>query len=349
MLSQRRFHICKMTELAIEQFIEKAGSMPVIDVRSPGEYGHAHIPGALSLPLFTDDERAEVGTIYTKKGKVESVRRGLEIVGLKLSNFVDFALSLKSKELLLHCWRGGMRSSSMAWLFETIDIKCYTLAGGYKSYRNYILDSFEAPIKIVLLGGYTGSGKTEILHILKEQGEQVIDLEGLANHKGSAFGAIGQDPQPSTEYFENLIGHHLGKFDKTKNIWFEDESRNVGKSLIPASLWEQMRQAPLTRLDVPFDVRLSRLMQDYGSHSPEALIASILKIEKRLGFDKCKVAVEACSSGNITQAAAICLQYYDKAYENLLSQRTSPYGRITEEVVTPQDIAKKLLAITKAI
>jgi tRNA 2-selenouridine synthase len=338
-----------MTELTVEQFLEKAGRIPAIDVRSPGEYGHAHIPGALNLPLFSDDERAEVGTLYKNKGKTESVQRGLEIVGPKLSAFIDFALSLKNKELLVHCWRGGMRSSSMAWLLETIDIECSTLTGGYKNYRNYILNSFGDPLKIVLIGGYTGSGKTEVLHLLREYGEQVIDLEGLANHKGSAFGSIGQNPQPSSEYFENLIGSYLSAFDKRRRIWIEDESRNVGKNLIPTLFWEQMRIAPLIRLDIPFDVRLSRLMRDYGGHSPEALIASIQKIEKRLGFDKCKMAVEACFSGHIAEAAAICLQYYDKAYENLLNERASPYGRVPGEVTTPQDIANKLLEMTKTI
>ena len=338
-----------MTELTVEQFLEKAGSIPVIDVRSPGEYGHAHIPGALNLPLFSDDERAEVGTLYKNRGKTESVRRGLEITGPKLSAFTDFALALKSKELLIHCWRGGMRSSSMAWLFETIDIECFTLIGGYKNYRNHILNSFGDPLKIVLIGGYTGSGKTEVLHLLREYGEQVIDLEGLANHKGSAFGSIGQNPQPSSEYFENLIGSYLSAFDKRRRIWIEDESRNVGKNLIPTLFWEQMRIAPLIRLDIPFDVRLSRLMRDYGSHSSEALIASIQKIEKRIGFDKCKMAVEACSAGNIAEAAAICLQYYDKAYEKQLSERASPYGRVNGVETTPQDIANKLLEIAKAI
>ena len=332
-----------MTGLTAEQFLEKAGSIPVIDVRSPGEYGHAHIPGALNLPLFSDDERAEVGTLYKNKGKRESVRRGLGIVGPKLSAFTDFALSLKSKELLVHCWRGGMRSSSMAWLFETLDIECYTLAGGYKSYRSHLLGSFNVPIKFILLGGYTGSGKTEILHCLKERGEQVIDLEGLANHKGSAFGAIGQNPQPSTEHFENLIGSYIDGFDITKAIWLEDESRNVGKNLIPVALWEQMRRSPLIRLNIPFEMRLARLMQDYGRHSPELLVASIQKIEKRLGFDKCKVAIEACASGSIAEAAAICLQYYDKAYEKQLNEKESPTTAISTDNVDLQEITDILI------
>jgi len=334
-----------MTGLTIEQFLEKAGSIPVIDVRSPGEYGHAHIPGALSLPLFSNEERAEVGTIYKRQGKIKSVQRGLDIVGPKLSGFTDFALSLKSEELLVHCWRGGMRSSSMAWLFETVGIRCHILTGGYKSFRNLILNTVQAPIKIILLGGYTGSGKTEILAQLKAHGEQVIDLEQLANHKGSAFGAIGQEPQPSIEHFENLIGSQLIRLDRTKVVWIEDESRNVGKDTVPLSLWEQMRQSPLIRIDVPFEVRLARLMHDYGAHAPDALILSIKKIEKRLGFDKCKMAIEACSSGNITDAAKICLQYYDKAYEKQLSDRACPDARISTGDMAPQEIADELIRV----
>ena len=185
--------------LSADEFIKRAESTPLLDVRSPGEYAHAHIPGALSLPLFSDDERAKVGTLYKNQGKVASVQKGLEFVGPKLKGFTKFALKLGSEELLMHCWRGGMRSSSMAWLMESVGLRVLLLDGGYKAYRKMVLESFESPMKIILLGGYTGSGKTELLLQLNEAGEQIVDLEGLANHKGSAFGALGQPDQPSTE------------------------------------------------------------------------------------------------------------------------------------------------------
>ena len=136
------------------------------------EYVQGHIPWALSLPLFNDEERAKVGTLYKQQGKILSVQKGLEFVGPKLKGFTKFALKLNSPEILVHCWRGGMRSSSMAWLLETVGLKVYLLEGGYKGYRKLVQNSFSAPLNIILLGGYTGSGKTELLQLLKSSGEQ---------------------------------------------------------------------------------------------------------------------------------------------------------------------------------
>lgn len=308
-------------EIQIDKFLELSKTEPIIDVRSPGEYEHAHIPGALSLPLFSNEERAEIGTIYKQRGRVKAVQRGLEIVGPKLGGFAKFALALKSDNILIHCWRGGMRSSSMAWLLEQVGIECSLLTGGYKSYRGHVLKSFEKPLKIVLLGGYTGSGKTDLIKLLKEQGEQVLDLEGLACHKGSAFGAIGQGDQPSGEYFENLLSLEVEALDGEKVVWIEDESRNVGKVFIPEALWSRMRQSPLVRVEASFETRMERLMRDYGCYPVDLLSASIKKIEKRLGYDKCKLALDACERGDIATAAQISLLYYDKAYGNQLETR----------------------------
>ena len=307
--------------LSAEEFIKRAESLPLLDVRSPGEFARAHIPGALSLPLFNDEERAKVGTLYKQQGKIISVQKGLEFVGPKLKGFTKFALKLDSPEILVHCWRGGMRSSSMAWLMETVGLKVFLLDGGYKAYRKLVLESFEKPLKIILIGGYTGSGKTELLQKLREAGEQIIDLEGLANHKGSAFGALGQPEQPSTEQFENLLFNEIRPLDLTKRIWVEDESRNVGKVFLPQPLWERMRSSPLIRIDTPYEIRLERLMRDYACFELEGLAVSIKKIEKRLGFDKCKRALDACTSGDRELAARICLDYYDAAYGSQLDSR----------------------------
>lgn len=307
--------------LTAEEFIIKAKSLPVLDVRSPGEYVQGHIPGALSLPLFNDEERAKVGTLYKQQGKIISVQKGLEFVGPKLKGFTKFALKLNSPEILVHCWRGGMRSSSMAWLLETVGLKVSLLEEGYKGYRKLVHSSFSAPLKILLLGGYTGSGKTELLQLLQGSGEQILDLEGLANHKGSAFGSLGQPNQPSTEQFENLLHSEIAKLDTSHHVWVEDESRNVGKVFIPQPFWDQMRSSPLIRVDVPYEIRLARLMRDYACFEAEGLAASIKKIEKRLGFDKCKKALDACNSGDRELSARICLDYYDSAYGSQLETR----------------------------
>ncbi|MCX6181805.1 MAG: tRNA 2-selenouridine(34) synthase MnmH [Bacteroidetes bacterium] len=222
----------------IKDFLVHAETLPVIDVRSEGEFLQGHIPGAISVPLFTNAERAAVGTIYKQESKELAVQKGLEIVGPKLTSFVQQVKShISGKEVLVHCWRGGMRSGSFAWLLETSGLTAGTLIKGYKAYRNYVLSSFTNPLKLILLGGKTGSGKTKILHYLKEQGEQVIDLEELCSHKGSAFGAIGQKPQCSSEQFENNLSEILLRLDSNKRIWIEDESRNLGNIYIPESFW----------------------------------------------------------------------------------------------------------------
>lgn len=242
-----------------------------------------------------------------------------------------------------------MRSASMAWLFETVGLKTYVLTGGYKAYRNHVLASFDKDYKFMLLGGCTGGGKTEILQLLKDAGEQVIDLEGLANHKGSAFGSIGHAPQPSSEYFEHLIYNELVSFDSTKVIWLEDESKNIGRDFIPQGLWKTMRESPLVEIDTAYDVRLERIMRDYACFKPEDLLVSIVKIEKRLGFDKCKKAQEACLSGDITFAAKICLDYYDKLYSHSLENRfpkgSNDYFKLSVDNLEMENIVPSLLKI----
>ncbi len=319
-------------KISPEEFIRLSDHIPVIDVRSPSEYGHAHIPKAINIPLFDDTERARIGTLYNHEGKITAVQNGLKIVAPKMVAFTKSALRLNSDKLLLHCWRGGMRSASMAWLFETVDIRCMLLEGGYKAYRNHVLDFFRTPFKIVLLGGKTGAGKTEILAGLAKTGEQVIDLEALANHKGSAFGAMGQAPQPSSEQFEHLIFDKLRKFDPRKIIWMEDESRNIGKAFIPQHLWDQMRCAPMIRVDTDDEIRVRRLMRDYTCFSTEEIVSSIKKIEKRLGSEKCRKAIEACCGGKTEDALRICLAYYDRMYSSQLESRFCEFPEKTGSI-----------------
>jgi len=210
-------------KLNIERFLELAEKHPVLDVRSPGEYKHAHIRGAYSFPLFTDEERKEVGTAYKQQSREEAIKIGFDYFGPKMRKMVEEAESVvrsqsgadselrtpDSRLLLLHCWRGGMRSAAIAWLLDLYGFKVYTLAGGYKKYRNWITETFSFPFQFTILGGYTGSGKTYVLDELEKKGGAVVNLEKLANHKGSAFGNIGMPEQPSQEMFENLLGEKL--------------------------------------------------------------------------------------------------------------------------------------------
>lgn len=330
----------------VEFLALKRKGMPVLDVRSPGEYEHAHIPGAVSLPLFDNEERAEVGTIYKQQSKRLAVQRGLEIVGPKMRRFTDVALSFGSEELLVHCWRGGMRSASMAWLFETVGLKCRMLKDGYKAYRNYVLDSFSKPFDFRVFGGCTGSGKTDLLKELRKMGGQVLDLEGLANHKGSAFGSLGEAAQPSVEMFENSICEVLDGFDLARPIFVEDESRNVGRMVIPQTLWDRMRAARLIIVNTPRTVRMERIMRDYAGFVPEVIAPNILKVEKRMGREKCKEAYDLCISGDIRAAAEICLDYYDKLYLSQLENRKKECSHTIVEADTMdmRPLAEQLLA-----
>lgn len=325
-----------MGKLSVDIFLDKSCNLPVIDVRSPGEYAAGHIPGAHNIPLFDNEERAQVGTSYKQTGREEAILLGLDLIGPKMRSFVEKARSLApAGEALVHCWRGGMRSESFAWLLNTAGIKAHTLTGGYKAYRKYLLSSFRQPANLMILGGATGSGKTAILHALAESGEQVIDLEAIAHHRGSAFGGIGLPPQPTTEQFHNNIYHYWQKLDFSQRIWLEDESFSIGQVQLPHELWEQIRQAPMLQVILPKAERVKRLVEEYGQLSREALHSAILKIQKRLGGLRAQQAAEALMHNRLEEVAGILLFYYDKSYRNC--QATKKNKSIREVICATDD------------
>ncbi len=333
--------------IEIEEFLKNSKHISIVDVRSPGEFEHGHIPGALNIPVFDNEERAQVGTIYKKKGKELAIALGYEIVGPKLKSFADLARThSRDGKLLVHCWRGGMRSGKMAEFFEAGGVTTQILNGGYKTYRNHVLTHFGDKLHICLLGGETGSGKTEILKQLAAAGEQVIDLEELASHRGSTFGAIGMNPQPTVETFENNLFSAISKIDPKRKVWIEAESRSIGRVFIPAPLWEQMEAAPFYRLQVPFEVRVQRLVIDYGNFPKEILQEALDRIKKRLGGLDHKNASEALQTGDMAEFIRMALRYYDKAYIHPLEKRK------LEEVISvpcesgdPEANAKRILEI----
>jgi tRNA 2-selenouridine synthase len=329
----------------IDEFLELSGSFPIIDVRAPKEFLHAHIPGAINIPLFDDNEREKVGKLYKQKGRDEAILCGLELVGPKLGNLVREAKKAAvENKILVHCWRGGMRSSSMAWLLSTAGMDVKILSGGYKTYRRYVKSLFQKEAKIIVLGGMTGSGKTEILYELKKLNEQVIDLEGIAHHKGSAFGALGQEEQCSTEQFENLLFEEWKKLDLNKTIWLEDESQAIGKIRIPEEIFRQIREKPLINIIIPKELRINKLLNEYGNFDKELLINSILKIEKRLGGLNTKIAIESIKNQQINLAIDISLTYYDKAYLHGLSNRdSSKVHNLELNGIDPTENANRIL------
>ncbi len=333
------------SSLPIRAFVDAAQSLPVIDVRSPSEFRRGHIPGAASLPLFDDEERTEIGTIYKQKGHNAAVKRGLDIIGPKMRWLVEQAEHIApQRSVLLHCWRGGMRSGSLAWLLETTGFEVQTLEKGYKAFRNFILDTFTEKRPVYILSGYTGSGKTEVLHELSELGEQIIDLEGLAHHKGSAFGHLGEKKQPAGEQFQNLLGMAWHQAEKERPVWLEDESRFVGRRCIPQPLFKQMRSAPVFKIEVSKEARIRRLAKDYGHYPDEKLKESILHIKKRLGGLRTEQAIEALEEDDLEKAAGLVLHYYDKAYNHQLQKRDGQdVCTLTVDDNDPKAIAQTLL------
>lgn len=332
--------------LPIDQFLEKASRIPVIDVRSPGEFAGGHIPGAVNIPLFTNDERARVGTRYKQSGRDAAVLVGLELIGPKLASFVKQSRKIsRDAEVLVHCWRGGMRSASFAWLLQTAGLPVAgTLQNGYKAFRQEALQFFGKPLPLVVLGGQTGSGKTEILSSLRASGEQVVDLEELARHKGSSFGAIGEAPQPSGEQFENNLFASLRALDPGRRIWLEDESVTIGTVRIPNPFFSQMRQAPVVFLEVPKEERIDRLVRMYTDCDPVLLRQAVERIHKRLGGQHYKRAMEALATGDFPTTADVSLSYYDKAYLFGLSKRApETIHRLPVAGLLPEAVAGRLV------
>jgi len=306
-----------------------------IDVRSPAEFEHAHIPHALNLPLFDNEQRALIGTTYKKQSREAAIKVGLPLFGAKMLPMIETVeawIKDRQKEndltkptIYVHCWRGGMRSAAVAWLLDLYGYKVIQLTGGYKAYRNWVLAQFTIPYSLKVLGGYTGSGKTEILHALQEKNYAVIDLEGLAHHKGSAYGAIGQLPQPSQEMFENIVAEKLLEVNKKqKSIWIEDESQRIGTVLIPTPLFHLMRNSTCYFMTIPFEQRLNFIVEGYGSFDQKSLIEATMRIQKRLGGLETKTAVDFITAGALKEAFSILLKYYDKWYEKNAKNEVLP-------------------------
>jgi len=341
-----------LKKVTAERFLNLAESIPVCDVRSPSEFNAGHIPGAINIPLFNDKERKSVGIIYKNEGRIPAILEGLKQSASSMSQKLSQALGVaKNGKLLVHCWRGGMRSEAMAWLFSLGDVETEVLEGGYKSYRNYILENLCEKRKMIVLGGLTGSSKTHIIRYFKAIGQQIIDLEGLANHKGSAFGSLGQLPQPSTEQYANKLFDEWKQTDKNIPLWVEDESRNIGSVFIPDRFYENMQDTHAIILMMDTKLRLPRLMEEYSTYPAESLKESIFKISKRLGGDNTRDAINAVETGDYAKAIEITLSYYDKAYlfglkkkhnKNLIYVETDS-GDIETNALKILDIAGKII------
>jgi tRNA 2-selenouridine synthase len=336
--------------LPIEDFIKQSKVGVIIDVRSPIEYFKGHIPCAINVPLFEDTERAEIGTMYKQQGKETAVTRGLEIVSPKMVQFVTQVKSLaQGRKIFVYCFRGGMRSNSFAWLMNTSGLEARILTGGYKAYRNYVLNYFSKKFKLVLLGGSTGSGKTNVLKYLSNFGIQSIDLEAIAHHKGSAFGSINEVRQNPQQVFEHQLFDAFQNLNDAQLIVLEDESQTIGYNKIPHPLWLQMKQATIIKLDIPFELRVQKLVEDYSTTDIMSLKECVHKISEKLGGDNAKLCLQYLDEGNLEDVARRALQYYDKAYSYLYNHKKQSIVCVESDTIDGEINARKVKKIIDSL
>ena len=308
--------------LGIEDFLKLPG--PLYDVRSPSEFIQGTIPGAWSLPLFSDEERKEVGIFY-KKNPSAAFLLGLKFAGPKLTSLAEEGLKSKTAgRTRIFCFRGGQRSGSIAWLFRTAGVLATTLQGGYKAFRRLVFKTFSKTYTFKVIGGLSGSGKTALLHQLKQEGKQVIDLEALAGHKGSVFGHLGKATQPSNESFENSLAYSLMAMIAEEPIWIEDESRRIGSCKIPDPIYLQMKQASFHYLETPKVCRQERLILEYGNFPKEELVKAVFSLIKRLGEMRTREIINYIQENRLEEAVVLLLDYYDKAYLHSIHSRLIP-------------------------
>lgn len=296
----------------------------IIDVRSPLEFKLDHIPGAINLPVLNDLEREETGTVYKQRNHFEARKLGAAYITRNVGQILDTHFQDKTKfyKPFLYCWRGGQRSQSLATILSAIGWRVSLLEGGYKTYRTEVLDGLKdhcQRLRFFVLGGMTGSGKTHILHAINRLGGQVLDLEYIANHRGSTLGELPDSSQPSQKYFESCLFHQIRSFDPGKPVWVEAESYRIGDCRIPTCLWEQLKSSSFVELVVPRIERAQFLSHHYAHYQRdiESLFSHLSKAKRFVGSGAWKVFQKHILDANFSDAVETLLEFhYDPAYLN---------------------------------
>lgn len=298
----------------------------IIDVRSPCEFAEERIPGALNIPLFSNEERAEIGTTYKVEGELNARLRAVSLISPKIPQIIQQIAALKehSKTIVVHCWRGGLRSEAVASVLSIAGLACYRLSGGIKAWRQIVLaelNSDKYSFEPIVLYGMTGAGKTDLLQALSARGAQVIDLERLAEHRGSTFGGLGKGEQPTQKVFEALLWEQLRKLDLSKPVFLEAESRKIGKISLPDSILRKIREGSAVLVEGSVDCRAQRLADEYLSSfaSLDRALGDSIKLlnhlKELLGKARCEQLVALLKSGEPISAVKIMLvEYYDPLY-----------------------------------
>ncbi len=300
-----------------------------IDARSPAEYGEATIPGAVNVPILDNEERAEVGTLYREVGKQVARRRGVELVAPKIPSLVEQVARIQTDTSLpavVFCWRGGMRSLALAQFLELAGVPARQIDRGHKGFRRHVLEFFEKAQwgRMVVLRGLTGVGKTRYLHELAGQGHRVIDLEGLANHRGSAFGNLGLPKQPSQKMFEALIWDELRQVDVDDYVIAEGESRHIGKVALPVELYRSLQVETSVWLNSSLPQRVRNILNDYPAIDSlkEDFVGPIKALKEKLGNNKVAAYLDMLEDGSWTELVGDLMEnYYDPLYRHTFPER----------------------------
>ena len=307
----------------------------IIDVRSPAEFAIDHIPGAINCPVLSDEERIEVGTIYHQESPFAAKKVGARLIAQNIAHHLEhqFAAQDKGWRPLIYCWRGGKRSQSMTHILRQIGWSAELLNGGYKQYRKWVVEYLQTEVanySFRVISGSTGSAKSSILKKLGELGEQVLDLESLANHKGSVLGSLGV--QPSQKMFESLIFSQLQEFSAQRIVYVEAESKKIGLLQVPEALIQGMRQSPCIQIKASLDARIDYLISDYPymMSNPELLIEKISCLKEIQGQEKIKEWIELINQKDWkTLIHALLAQHYDVLYKKSQSGNYQGYQTAT--------------------
>ncbi|WP_409345547.1 tRNA 2-selenouridine(34) synthase MnmH [Paenibacillus sp. MBLB4367] len=312
-------------DMTIEQLLEeyKRGGLTLIDVRSPSEFAEATVPGSLNIPLFDDEERRQVGTLYKQVSIPAAKERGLEIVSAKLPAFIKQFSQLEGRKAVF-CWRGGMRSKTTATVLSLMGIRVYRLTGGFRAYRKWVveeLERFAFKPHCYVVSGYTGSGKTKLLQRLAERGYPVLDLETMAQHRGSIFGQIGLKPN-NQKTFESLLVHKLLEVNDSPFVLLEAESKRVGKAVLPGFLVEGKERGTPLFIRMPAAERVRNIMEEYRPEEhKDACLDAFHQIKRRIHTPIAAEMEAHLIADRFPEAIALLLEhYYDPRYEHAATQ-----------------------------